>query len=65
MNAIEIMLDLLDHIQGELFADAKAVDIGSYDTNSYVNLELKNKDVVKISIDYKPHQDPEKEDANV
>lgn len=56
-NAIEIILDVLNYIQGEIFNDAKVVNIGNYSNKNYayVDLQCRNKDKIKITIDYEPH----------
>lgn len=54
-NSIEIMLGVLDYVQGEMFNDAKVVDIGNYSSGAYADLECINKDKIKIQIKYEPH----------
>lgn len=56
-NSIEIMLDVLNHVQGELFNDAKVIDIHNYNhcDEAYVTLKLRNEDTVKICVEYKSH----------
>lgn len=56
-NAIEIMLELLKYLQGQMFNDAKAVNIGNYSSedHAYVDLECRNKDKIKFSVEYIPH----------
>lgn len=56
-NSIEIMLELLEYIQGQMFNDAKAIDIGNYSHKdcAYVDLQCRNKDKIKISVEYEPH----------
>lgn len=55
MEQIEIMLSILNYVQGELFNDAKVSDIGAYDTRSYVDLTCRNNDKIKIQVEYEPH----------
>lgn len=56
-NSIEIMLDVLNHVQGELFNDAKVIDINtnSFCDEAYVTLKLRNEDTVTICVEYKSH----------
>lgn len=56
-NSIEILLDLLNYVQGELFNDAKAVDIHTYShcDETCVTLKLRNEDTVKICVEYTSH----------
>lgn len=55
MEQIEIMLQVLNYIQGEMFNDAKVEDIGNFSSGAYVDLLCRNKDRVKIQIHYTPH----------
>lgn len=54
-NSIEIMLGVLDYVQGEMFNDAKVVDIGNYSSGAFADLECRNKDKIKIQIKYEPN----------
>ena len=64
MNAIEILLGILSYIKGSLVADSKVIDISSYGDECWIELELSNKDIIKIRANYKPKQESEKEDEN-
>ena len=56
-NSIEIMLDILNHVQGELFNDAKVIDIqiSSIYDEAYFTLKLRNEDTVKFCVEYTSH----------
>lgn len=64
MNAIEILLGILSYVKGSLVADSKVIDISSYGDGCWLELELSNKDIVKIRVEYKLDQESEKEDEN-
>ena len=55
-NAIEILLDVLNYIQRELFNDAKIINIGNFTDKdlAYADLKCKNKDCIKVNIEYMP-----------
>lgn len=53
MNAVEIMLDVLNYVQGELFVGAKVSKIAGADNDSaFVELELANKDKITFEFGY-------------
>ena len=56
-NAIEIMLELLGYLQGQMVNDAKVFEIGSYShkKHAYVDLVCRNNDKIKLSVEYEPH----------
>lgn len=53
MNQYEILLELLQYVQGEIFSDSKVIKLGGYDNEAYATLELRNGDELKVEITYK------------
>lgn len=53
MNEYEILLKLLQYVQGEMFSDGKVIELGGYNGDAYVILELRNGDTLQVKIDYK------------
>ena len=51
-SQIEIMLEVLNFVQGQLFNDAKVVDLGNFSSGAYVDLKCRNEDKIKIQIKY-------------
>ena len=62
MNQFEILLDVLNYVQGELFADGTVTDLGGYCDNAYSKIKLRNGDELKVEITYKKSE--VKEDGN-
>ncbi len=63
MNEYEILLELLQYVQGEMFSDGKVIGLGGYSGDAYATLELRNGDNLKVGITYERKSEV-KEDGN-
>lgn len=53
MNQYEILLEVLQYVQGEMFSDGTVINLGGYSEDAYATLELRNGDKLTLKIDYK------------
>ena len=53
MNQYEILLEVLQYVQGEMFSDSTVINLGGYSEDAYATLELRNGDKLTLKIDYK------------